>query len=137
MVFPSHLTRLRERVAHELAHNPTVSTVTVLVMVPRAVVDGSTDWVTFARLVDAALLGGWRGSRSTDCASFQRAFTAYTVLTLLNDYSWEVNTLPLKWAAVGLTIGRRSSSSRKVGVYASWAELQAKDRVGISRLVVE
>ena len=105
---------------HELAHNPTVSTVTVL--------------VTFARLVDAALLGGWGGSRSTDCASFQRAFTAYTPL---DDYSWD-----LKWAAVGLTIGRRSSSSpsptfRKVGVYASWAELQAKDRVGISRLVVE
>ena len=56
VVFPSHLTRLRERVAHELAHNPSVSTVTVLVTVPRAMVDGSTDWVTFARLVDAVVM---------------------------------------------------------------------------------
>ena len=62
--------------------------------------------------------------------------------TIIPPASWEVDTLPLKWAAVGLTVGRRSASSpspsfRKVGVCASWAELQAKDRAGISRLVVE
>ena len=51
VAFPDHLTRLRDRVAWELEHNPVVKDIVVLLSIPRAVLDGSTSWASFAQKV--------------------------------------------------------------------------------------
>ena len=56
VILPSHFLRCKGRVAHELDTNPRVQAVTVVVTVPRAVLDQATDWLTLCAHVDPILL---------------------------------------------------------------------------------
>jgi len=148
VVFPDHLTRLRERVAWELAHNSQVQAVHVLVTIPRAALDGSTDWASFAQKVDPALLVDWGTGNGVEAAV---AFAAPLQLlrfpagaTTIPPATWDFAPLLPKVAAVVLRISRHPSGRpsftptfRKEGSFSSWEELRAKDRAGLVRVAVE
>ena len=145
VLFPDHLTRLRDRVAHEFAHNSDVTKISVLVTVPREKLEASTDWATFSAAVDASLLTGWgEGVGVLSVVGFQEPLPLQrypSAISVLPPTSWEVDPLPVRSAAVVLTIGKMDSAVvpvfTVVGTYTPIADLRAKDRGGLTRVMVE
>ena len=113
VVFPDHLVRLRERVAWELEHNAAVQHVVVLVSVPRATLDASTSWASFAHKVDPALLQGWGEHYGVDgvlgFAEPLQLLRFPSAATTVPPATWEIAPLSANFAAVALKIGRRSA----------------------------
>ena len=146
VVFPSHLTRLRDRVTWELDHNPQAAAVVVLVTVPRDALDRSSDWSSFSAAADAALMQGWNPNIGVSAvlgfAQPPMLRVCPTSSPLVPPEKWEGCLLPLKQAAVALTVTRRPADApvptfSKVGSHTSWQELQAADRAGLVRIALE
>ena len=143
---PEHFTRLKERVEWELHHCEFTEAVAVLVTVPRTVVDSASDWDSFATLADPTLLSGWGSGCGVSAVV---AFAApLKVLRFPSDSAvvppvrWDESTLPLRSAAAVLLVTRRAADApaptySKRGSFSSWKELQARDREGVARIVVE
>ena len=111
------------------------------------VLEKAVDWATFSALADNVLLSGW----GVDCElSGVVGFLAPISLQhfppgsrVIPPVAWQQSAVPADFAGVVLTISRKTSSSssspsfRKVGECAPLAELQAKARAGLVRVVVE
>ena len=146
VVLPDHLTRLQDRIEHELETNPEAKGVVVAVTVPRAVADASADWASFSAKADRALTSSWPASLGIF------SVTVFAVPPALLHYpsneisvppaKWEEQPLPLRQALVALTIVRQSAAPvaptfLKVGQFRSWTDIQAAERAGVTRLGLE
>ena len=145
VVFPDHLSRLRERVAHEFQHNPHVASITVVVSMARDKLDGVSDWSGFAASADQSLLEGWGdGLGIISAMSFKNPLPLLRYPSnerVIPPTKWDEDSLPVRFIAVALTIGRVaaevSPTYLAVGSFQPIAELRSKDRAGLTRIMVE
>jgi len=144
VLFPDQLTRLRERVEWEFQHSALLQAVVVLVTVPREVVDQASDWASFASRVDSSLLEWGAGQAVAGALAFVEPLSLLRYPSwesMVPPSQWEEAPLPLKSVGVALRVVRSEAglcpSFARVGEYPSWAALQARDREGLARLVVE
>ena len=59
VVFPDHLSRLKERVSWELDNNSHIEAISVLLTLPREVMETCHDGPSFAAKADLGILNGW------------------------------------------------------------------------------
>ena len=146
IVLPEHLTRLQDRVEHELSTNPDIQGVIVAVSVPREVVDEASDWTSFAAKADSILCSGW--APSLGVSSVVAFVEPPTLLrfppaeTIIPPVRWEESSLPLRHVLVALTVVRQAAmpavpAFSKVGSSRSWKDLKAADRTGVARVCLE